>query len=189
MVALFGVLIFDTLPGLFIGIATSILLLTYRASRPHVALLGRATDPGAGIEGVWVDAERHPEAAAEPGIVVVRVESGLFFVNADFVRQRIRDTVTPQTWAVVLDGETSPTIDTTAATMLSQLTDELTRLGITLLVARHIGQVRDVLQTAGAAGQLQRVYSTVDAAVTAARAKRPPQEPDTSPQDEGRVDL
>ena len=130
-----------------------------------------------------------PEAAAEPGIVVVRVESGLFFVNADFVRQRIRDTVTPQTWAVVLDGETSPTIDTTAATMLSQLTDELTRLGITLLVARHIGQVRDVLQTAGAAGQLQRVYSTVDAAVTAARAKRPPQEPDTSPQDEGRVDL
>ena len=36
-----GVLVFDTLPGLFIGIAVSLLLLLYRASRPHVAVLGR----------------------------------------------------------------------------------------------------------------------------------------------------
>ena len=41
MAAMFGVLIFDTLPGLFIGIAVSLLLLLYRASHPHVAELGR----------------------------------------------------------------------------------------------------------------------------------------------------
>ena len=34
LAALFGVLLFDTLPGLFIGIAVSVLLLVYRASRP-----------------------------------------------------------------------------------------------------------------------------------------------------------
>ena len=43
--ALVGVLVFDTLPGLFIGIGVSVLLLVYRASRPHIAVLGR--DPGA----------------------------------------------------------------------------------------------------------------------------------------------
>jgi MFS superfamily sulfate permease-like transporter len=43
--ALLGVLVFDTLPGLFIGIGMSILLLLYRVSRPHVAVLGRV--PGA----------------------------------------------------------------------------------------------------------------------------------------------
>ena len=32
--------------GLFIGIGVSILLLVYRASRPHIAVLGR--DPGGG---------------------------------------------------------------------------------------------------------------------------------------------
>ena len=42
--ALAGVLVFDTLPGLFIGIGVSIVLLVYRASRPHIAMLGR--DPG-----------------------------------------------------------------------------------------------------------------------------------------------
>ena len=35
--ALAGVLVFDTLPGLFIGIGASLALLIYRASRPHVA--------------------------------------------------------------------------------------------------------------------------------------------------------
>ena len=39
--ALLGVLVFDTLPGLFFGIAVSLLLLLYRASRPRVAVLGR----------------------------------------------------------------------------------------------------------------------------------------------------
>jgi sulfate permease, SulP family len=34
--AMLGVLVFDTLPGLFIGIACSLLLLLYRASRPQV---------------------------------------------------------------------------------------------------------------------------------------------------------
>ena len=41
LAAMLGVLIFDTLPGLFIGIGVSLLLLLYRASRPRVAVLGR----------------------------------------------------------------------------------------------------------------------------------------------------
>ena len=39
--ALLGVTVFGTLPGLFIGIGVSLLLLVYRASRPYVAVLGR----------------------------------------------------------------------------------------------------------------------------------------------------
>ena len=39
--ALLGVTVFDTLPGLFIGITASLLLLVYRASRPYIATLGK----------------------------------------------------------------------------------------------------------------------------------------------------
>ena len=39
--AMLGVLIFDTLPGLVIGIIVSLMLLLYRASKPHIAELGR----------------------------------------------------------------------------------------------------------------------------------------------------
>ena len=62
LAALFGVLVFDTLPGLFIGIAVSLLLLLYRASRPNVAVLGRV--PGASRH--WGDVARHPENERVP---------------------------------------------------------------------------------------------------------------------------
>ena len=44
--AMLGVLIFDTLPGLVIGIGVSILLLLYRVSRPHVATLAKLHGTG-----------------------------------------------------------------------------------------------------------------------------------------------
>jgi sulfate permease, SulP family len=46
-----GVLVVDTLPGLFIGITVSLVTSLYRSSRPHVARLVR--EPGAA--GTWVD--------------------------------------------------------------------------------------------------------------------------------------
>ena len=70
--AMLGVLVFDTLPGLVIGVADSLLLLLYRVSRPHVAVLGEI--PGSG--GQWADTAIHPEDQTVPGITVLRVESG-----------------------------------------------------------------------------------------------------------------
>jgi MFS superfamily sulfate permease-like transporter len=72
--ALVGVLVFDTLPGLVIGIIVSLLLLLlYRASRPNVAELGGV--PGA--LGRYGDVDGHPENQAERDVAVLRVESGL----------------------------------------------------------------------------------------------------------------
>ena len=104
LAALLGVLVFDTLPGLVIGIVVSILLLLYRASRPRIAELGKI----AGTEQ-WTDLGRHPENERVPGIVVLRPESGLFFANADAVRDAIRVRASGAT-AVVIDAETVPAI-------------------------------------------------------------------------------
>ena len=48
--------------------------------------------------------------------------------------------------AVVLDAETSPSIDVTGAQMLAELANNLRSRGTRLLVARDVGQVRDVLR-------------------------------------------
>jgi SulP family sulfate permease len=172
--ALLGVLVFDTLPGLFIGIAVSLLLLLYRASRPHVAVLGR--DPGAG--GRWSDLERHPDNERIPGIVVLRPESGLFFANADAVRNAIRAHANEGTDAVVLDAETVPAIDLTAVSMLTELAVDLRRDGIELVLARDIGAVRDLVRRGQGEETRLRTYPTVRAAVDAlheeARASEAP---------------
>ncbi|WP_336882468.1 SulP family inorganic anion transporter [Rhodococcus globerulus] len=158
LAAMFGVLMFGTLPGLLIGIGISMLLLLYRASQPHVVPLVKS-------DSVWVDAEQNPDLPGRADLLVVRAESGLFFANADHVRHRIEQLCTDRTRLVVLDAETSPTIDVSAATMLTELRDALARRQIDLRVARSIGQFGDELGTAETGKHPLPVYPTVGAAV------------------------
>lgn len=163
--AMLGVLVFDTLPGLFIGIACSLLLLLYRASRPHVARLGKF--PGTSAQ--YSDVARHAENERPAGIAVVRPDGGLFFANADAVRRRILEAAADTgVHAVVLDAEAMPFVDVTAAQMLSALGEDLGRRHVELLLARDLGAVRDVLR-ASHIEDGTRVFGTVQEAVDAAR--------------------
>ncbi|MFZ0040589.1 MAG: SulP family inorganic anion transporter [Solirubrobacteraceae bacterium] len=160
--ALLGVTVFDTLPGLFIGISISLLLLLYRASRPRVAELVRVQGSGER----YADAQRAAKGEHLPGIEILRVESGLFFANADYVRQRIlaaarRDGIR----AVILDASNVSAIDMTAVQMLDQVSDQLQEMGVRLRVARDIGEVRDVLRRAGSDPKLQRVFPSIQDAI------------------------
>ena len=161
--AMLGVLIFDTLPGLVIGVGLSLLLLLYRTSRPHVATLGRLGE-------MWVDQSRNPTAVAPTGTAVLRVESGLFFANSDHVREAIKGAATGDVHTVILDGESMPFIDVTAAQTLSEVGNSLRREGKELWLAHDVGQVRDVLERAPQASE--RVFATIDEAVEAAQAGR-----------------
>jgi len=163
-----GVLVFGTLPGLGVGIVTSIVLLVYRASIPNVAVLAQAPD----TDGLFVDAERHPEATEVPGVAILRVESPLFFANADAVRDRIRAHAADEhIKAVVIDAETVPTIDVTAGHMLIELGHELQAQGKRLLLARVIGQVREAIDHTGSGSAPSGIenYPTVRAAIAAVR--------------------
>ena len=163
--ALFGVLIFDTLPGLFIGIVVSALLLVYRSSRPHIAELGRVP----GTVDQFGDRERHPENEAFTGIPILRVEAEMFFANADEVRRTVRARAAlPGVTAIVLEAGSVGAIDVTATRMLLELVDELDDAGVQLVVAHPIGQVRDMIRSDERVdhGSLV-VYPTVQAALDA----------------------
>ena len=164
-----GVLVFDTLPGLVIGIVVSLLLLLYRASKPHVAELGRV--PG-GVDQ-YADRDRHPENDVDPGVAVLRVESGLFFANADAVRTAIKaHAAAPGTRGVVLDAETVAFVDVTAVRMLDELADDLAR---DRTAARHRPRPRPGRRPARrppARPNLQ-VFPTIDEAIASAQPTRP----------------
>ncbi|MFI6573336.1 SulP family inorganic anion transporter [Nocardia fluminea] len=160
MAAMLGVLVFDTLPGLLIGIGVSMLLLVYRASQPHVAELGK--------EGtLWVAAVRHPDAVTRPDLLVVRVESGLFFANSDYVKDQIEGLCTDRTRMVVLDAETSPSVDVTAAAMLLALRDTLAVRRIGFAIARPVAQFGDALGSAEHGDVPIPIHPTVAAAAAA----------------------
>lgn len=160
--AMLGVLVFDTLPGLVIGIGVSLLLLLYRSSRPNVATLGQRA-------GGWVDLARSPDATPHPGVAVLRVESGLFFANTEHVRQAAMSAASSG-GTRHCPGQTMPFIDVLATQMLTELATTLRRDGVRLLVARDIGQVRDMLRVVGT-GDFVPIFAIVDEAV--AEADRP----------------
>jgi high affinity sulfate transporter 1 len=167
MAAMLGVLFFDTLPGLVIGVAVSILLILYRSSRPNVATLGR--DP----TGFFVDMVRNPDAAAVSGLAILRPEAALFFVNIEHVRARIRSAAAEQgIRGVILDLQTVPDVDVTAVRVLAETAEDLRRSGVRFALARDIGQVRDLVQRA--AGDLPEVYHTIADAVEALNQPEPP---------------
>lgn len=166
--AMLGVLVFDTLPGLFIGIAVSLLLLLFRASKPRVAVLGLVP----GSDGRYADVRGRPTVVRPSGVTVLRVESGLFFANSDLVRRAIREHARDDdVRAIVLDAEAIPFVDITAARMLSETADELRDRGTALLLVHDIGQVRDMLRSVvGESPELRTVYPTIPAAIAAATA-------------------
>jgi SulP family sulfate permease len=163
--ALAGVLVFDTLPGLVIGIGVSLVLLIARTARPNIAVLVRAVDPDQQGRTIWIDRRRNPGSPSPDGVLVVRVEGPLMFTDADFVRDRIRE-LAAETAAtiVILDAETVPTIDVTAAAMLGQVYGELRADGISFGIAQGVGQVRDVLDAADDASE-PPVFARIDDAV------------------------
>ncbi|GAA3947391.1 SulP family inorganic anion transporter [Gordonia caeni] len=156
MAAMFGVLVFDTLPGLLIGIAASLTVLLYRVSKPHVARLGRVGER-------WVDVANYPEAQVVDGALVVRVEAGIFFADSDAVREDLVAMVDDDTRLVVLDAESSPFIDVSAVQMLLEVRDELSRSAIDLRIARDVAQFGDVVAAVDDSGDLQIFDSITEA--------------------------
>jgi len=144
--ALLGVLGSGLLRGVLIGALISLVQLLRRASRPHVAFLGRI--PGTSR---FSDQARHHDNEPVPGMLIFRVEASLFYFNIDYIRDlvldRVRETVPPQ--LVVCDLSTSPKVDLQSAYALGRMADELASLGIRMRVVEARSSTRDRLRAAG----------------------------------------
>ncbi len=164
MAALLGVLGSDLLHGVLIGAVISLVQLIRRASRPHVALLGRI--PGTRR---FSDRERHQDNEPIPGVLIFRPESDLVYFNVDHVRDLILDRTraeTPPPKLVVLDLSAAPYVDMQSARSLAGLADELTAAGIRMQAVEARAAVRDRLRRVGGdvrLGGVTRFISVADA--------------------------
>ncbi len=164
MAALVGVLGSGLLRGVMIGAVISLFQLIRRASRPHVALLGRI--PGTRR---FSDYDHHPDNELVPGAMIFRPESGLIYFNMEHVRDTIMDRVraqTPPPRLVVLDLSTTPLVDMHSAHMLAGLADELADTGIRIQAVEARSSVRERLRAQGMdakLGSVNRFTSVADA--------------------------
>jgi len=137
-----GVVALGVEAGVLVGVALSMGTLIWRASRPHIAVLGRI----AGTEH-FRNIERYP-AETRPELLALRIDANLFFGNVEAVQERIEDELRshPTARNLVLVMTAVSSIDTSALFALSELNASLARRGIGFHLAEVKGPVMDRLR-------------------------------------------
>ncbi len=167
VIASLGVIVLGVLQGIVIAIALAIVLYFRRGWQPHGAILGKV-DSLAG----WHDVTRYPDATQDPGIVIYRWESSLFFANCSSFRTEVRRIArrADVRW-VVVQCEAITDIDVSAAQMLEQLDKELNGRGVHMAFVELRTRLEHLLQRYGLFETLDRdrFYPTLETALSVIR--------------------
>jgi high affinity sulfate transporter 1 len=141
--AIAATLLVGVLAGVMVGIGLSLLWLISVATRPPMPLLGRE----AGTQ-VFRELDEHPEDERFPGVVVLRLDGGLFFATSDALEDRIREVAlsTSDIGGIVLDCEGIDFIDSQGSAKLRELLELTEQAGVTLRLARVKPAVRELLR-------------------------------------------
>jgi high affinity sulfate transporter 1 len=147
VIVVVGELTLGVLEGIALGVVLSLLLLIYRTSHPHGAVLGQV--PGT---EAYRNVERHPEALTFPGLLIWRPGGDLFFASIGHLGDGLKSALAksrPQTKRVLVVAEAVNFIDVSACDTLLNLIQELQSQGVTFAVARVRDHVRESLRLGG----------------------------------------
>jgi SulP family sulfate permease len=164
--AIAGTLLFGVLAGVLIGIGLSLIWLVSVTTRPRMPLLAR--EPGT---QVFRELDEHPDDEQFPGVVVLRLDGGLFFATSDALEDRFREVAlsTPGVTGIVLDCEGIDFIDSQGSAKIQEIIELTEQAGMSLRLARLKPGVRELLKRDGVLDRIgeDRIHGNIDQAVTA----------------------
>ena len=164
-----GVLVAGPLLGLLLAVGLSILGLVYRSSRVTIDVMGKVP----GEKAAWGALDNHAERITLPGILILRLNESLFWVNAARVHDEVLALADafPDTRAIVLDLESTDQLEITSSDMLGMLMDRLRDRGIDLYLVQVRFRVRSVLKRTGVRERLgeDHLWHSVSQGVRSAR--------------------
>jgi high affinity sulfate transporter 1 len=143
VVALLGVTFLGTLKGLVLAILVSFLALAQQTASPPVYVLGRK--PGSNV--FRPRSSEHPDDETFPGLLLLRVDGRLFFLNAETIAGKIKplvDEARPRVVAIDLAGAFD--LEYTALKMLVDAEVRLRSHGIELWLVSLNPEVFKVIQ-------------------------------------------
>ena len=157
------VLILGVELGILFGIAISVALLLYRASQPHIAIVGRL-----GNSEQFRNTARH-DVKTEETVLALRVDESLYFANTRFVEKFILHQCTdnPRFQHVVLICSAINFIDASALETLETLVSNLKDKAVTLHLSEVKGPVMDQFKNTHFLEKLKpgQIFFTTDQAL------------------------
>jgi MFS superfamily sulfate permease-like transporter len=143
LIACVGVLIFSTLKGIVVAIIASMIGLASQTAQPRVSVIGRKR----GADVLRPLSPEHPDDEVFDGLLIVRPEGRLFFVNAQNVIDQISALVAqhrPQVLA--LDMSRTPDLEYSALQALIEYEERETRNGIVVWIVDFNPAVLEVVR-------------------------------------------
>ncbi|MFC6166483.1 SulP family inorganic anion transporter [Acinetobacter terrestris] len=141
-ITFFGVICIDISTGLIIGIVSTFMLLLWRISRPHIAVIGL-------VEGTqhFRNVQRH-HVLTSSKVISLRIDENLTFLNSNTFKGFIINAISPYTDLehVVINCSSISAIDFSALEMLEDINAEFRKLNIKLHFSEIKGPVMDKLQ-------------------------------------------
>ncbi|NHB57507.1 sulfate permease [Acinetobacter sp. 194] len=138
----FGVLCIDISTGLMIGIVSTFILLLWRISRPHIAVIGL-------VEGTqhFRNISRY-DVRTSSRLISIRIDENLSFLNANTLKEFIIQQVSQQDELrhVVINCSSISNIDLSALEALEEINAELQKLNIQMHLTEVKGPVMDRLK-------------------------------------------
>ncbi|KAI9399431.1 hypothetical protein POPTR_002G092500v4 [Populus trichocarpa] len=173
MGAFFGVVFVSVEIGLLIAVSISFAKILLQVTRPRTAILGNLPRTT-----VYRNILQYPEAAKVPGVLIVRVDSAIYFSNSNYIKERILRWLRDEDELVNKSGQTkiqflivemSPVtdIDTSGIHAMEELFRSLQKREIQLILANPGPAVIDKLHASGSAQLIgeDKIFLTVADAV------------------------
>ncbi len=146
VIACAGVLVFGTLNGIVVAIIVSMIGLSSQVAHPPVYVIVRKR----GADVLRPQSPEHPDDEAFEGLLIVRPVGRLFFVNAQYVGERITALVAEhQPRVLVLDMSRVPDLEYSALQAMMEGERRWTEHGLTLWLADCNPAVLEVIRHAG----------------------------------------
>lgn len=153
MIACLGVLVFGTLQGIVVAIVASLLGLASQTAKPNIYVIGRKR----GTDVLRPLSPEYPDDETFDGLLIVRPEGRIFFVNAQYIGEQIRAlTAQYQPQVMVLDMSRVQDVEYSALKILMDREKIATESGGTLWLVGLNPGVLEVVRRAGFAERLGR---------------------------------
>ena len=172
IVAALGVLILGTLKGIVVAIILSLIGLASQTANPRVSVIGRKR----GADVLRALSPENPDDETFEGLLIVRPEGRLYFVNAQKVGEQINALVTQHKPRVLaLDMSRVPDIEYSALQALMEGEARATERGAVLWLVGLNPGVLEVVRNSGLAEQLggERMLFNARAAIERYQALEP----------------
>ncbi|KAK2663853.1 hypothetical protein Ddye_002427 [Dipteronia dyeriana] len=146
MGAFFGVVFVSVEIGLLIAVSISFAKILLQVTRPRTAILGKLPRTS-----VYRNILQYPDAAKVAGIVIVRVDSAIYFSNSNYIKERIlrwltdedeilKENQLPRIQYLIVEMSPVTDIDTSGIHALEELYRSLQKRDVQIILANP-GQV------------------------------------------------